>query len=120
MYIFSIRFDAGSQVSWHSRPDYVLIALPPLVSSKFACDLCGMSEVQQERRQLTIKTGVAQRYVYIRKRKKLMHGSLAKELGVYRQEADEQAARVKQYAAQGKDEWDVKKQVCVPLICPFQ
>ena len=55
-----------------------------------------MSEVQQEKRQLTIKTGVVQRYVYARKRKKLMHGSLAKELGVYRQEADEQAARVKQ------------------------
>lgn len=79
-----------------------------------------MSEVQQEKRQLTIKTGVVQRYVYARKRKKLMHGSLAKELGVYRQEADEQAARVKQYASQRKDEWDVKKQVCVPLICPFQ
>ena len=79
-----------------------------------------MSEVQQEKRQLSIKTGVVQRYVYARKRKKLMHGSLAKELGVYRQEADEQAARVKQYASQGKDEWDVKKQVCVPLICPFQ
>ncbi|EDP42442.1 hypothetical protein MGL_3200 [Malassezia globosa CBS 7966] len=55
-----------------------------------------MSEVQQEKRQLTIKTGVVQR--------------LAKELGVYRQEADEQAVRVKQYASQGKDEWDVKKQ----------
>ena len=79
-----------------------------------------MSEVQQEKRQLTIKTGVVQRYVYVRKRKKLMCGSLAKELGVYRQEADEQAVRVKQYASQEKDEWDVKKQVCVPLICPFQ
>ena len=79
-----------------------------------------MSEVQQEKRQLTIKTGVVQRYVYVRKRKKLMRGSLAKELGVYRQEADEQAVRVKQYASQEKDEWDVKKQVCVPLICPFQ
>lgn len=79
-----------------------------------------MSEVQQEKRQLTIKTGVVQRYVYVRKRKKLMRGSLAKELGVYRQEADEQAVRVKQYASQGKDKWDVKKQVCVPLICPFQ
>ena len=34
-----------------------------------------------------------------------------KELGLYKQEADEQAARVKEYVDQGRDEWDIRKQV---------
>ena len=36
---------------------------------------------------------------------------LNKELGLYKQEADEQAARVKEYVDQGRDEWDIRKQV---------
>lgn len=34
-----------------------------------------------------------------------------KELGLYKQEADEQAVRVKDYIDQGRDEWDIRKQV---------
>ena len=34
-----------------------------------------------------------------------------KELGLYKQEADEQAVRVKDYVDQGRDEWDIRKQV---------
>lgn len=39
------------------------------------------------------------------------YSRLSKELGLYKQEADEQAIRVKDYVAQGKDEWDIRKQV---------
>merc|ERR1712130_174423 len=35
---------------------------------------------------------------------------LNKELGLYKQEADEQAVRVKDYVDQGRDEWDIRKQ----------
>lgn len=69
-----------------------------------------MNDVQTEKRQLTIKTGVVQRYV-IAVKKCLPNISLTRELGMYKQEVDEQAERVKEYMTKGKDDWDVKKQV---------
>ncbi|WFD32849.1 ribonuclease Z [Malassezia sp. CBS 17886] len=56
-----------------------------------------MSETQAEQRQLAIKTGVVKR--------------LTKELAVYAQETDAQAAKTQQYIADGRDAYDIKKQM---------
>ena len=47
-------------------------------------------------------------------------GRLTKEEKTYVQEAAEQAARVERFLAEGRDEWDIKKQVgFVPTSPPI-
>lgn len=70
-----------------------------------------MSDAQVER-QLNIKTGVVTRYAGAAPRCVLTGTSLSKEERMYAKEAQDQEAVVKQYRDQGRDAFDIKKQVC--------
>lgn len=70
-----------------------------------------MSDAQVER-QLNIKTGVVTRYAGAAPGCVLTGTSLSKEERMYAKEAQDQEAVVKQYRDQGRDAFDIKKQVC--------